>query len=92
MHLAALFLLTETELRKMKRIKFNFWDCLVGAVLLIFGFSQSGVATPLSLVAFLLYVLVRVRFSSATKGTNSICSHEMSSPERLHNGPRVGAK
>jgi hypothetical protein len=35
----SIVLLTETELRKMKRIKFNFWDCLVGAVLLIFGFS-----------------------------------------------------
>jgi hypothetical protein len=76
----------------MKRIKFNFWDCLVGAVLLIFGFSQSGVATPLSLMAFLLYVLVRGRFSSATKGNNSICSHENPSPERYITVPKVGAK
>jgi hypothetical protein len=28
---------------------------LVGAVLLIFGFRESGLATPLSLIAFLVH-------------------------------------
>jgi hypothetical protein len=72
----------------MKRVKFNFWDCLVGAVLLIFGFNQSGVATPLSLIAFLLYMLVRVQFGSATNDTTSICLLEIPAPGRLRNSPK----
>jgi len=76
----------------MKRIKFNFWDCLVGAVLLIFAFIQSGVATPLGLIAFLLYMLVRVQFSSATNDTTSICSREILVPERLCNSWRGGSE
>jgi len=72
----------------MKRTKFDFRDCFVGAVLLIFAFSQSGDVTPLSLIAFLLYMLVRVQFSSATNDTTSICTLEILAPERLRNSWR----
>jgi hypothetical protein len=76
----------------MKRMKFNFWDCLVGAVLLIFAFIQSGLVIPLSLVAFLLYMLVRVQFSSATNDTTSICTRGILAPERLRNSWRDGSE
>jgi hypothetical protein len=51
----------------MKRVKFTFWDFLVAGVLLILGLSQGGVAILLAVIAFLLYMLVRIQLALAAK-------------------------
>ena len=55
----------------MKRARLNFWDVSVAGVLLILGFSQVGVAILLAVIAFLLYMLVRIQFGSANNDTTS---------------------
>jgi len=55
----------------MKRARLNFWDFSVAGVLLILGFSQVGVAILLAVIAFLLYMLVRIQFASANNDTTS---------------------
>jgi hypothetical protein len=51
----------------MKRVKFTFWDFLVAGVLLILGLNQGGVAILLAVIAFLLYMLVRIQLALAAK-------------------------
>ena len=55
----------------MKCARLNFWDFSVAGVLLILGFSQVGVAILLAVIAFLLYMLVRIQFGSANNDTTS---------------------
>jgi hypothetical protein len=51
----------------MTRVKFTFWDFLVGGVFLIVSLSQGGVAMLLAVIAFLVYTLVRIQLASAAK-------------------------
>ncbi len=67
MHTAARF----AYVPPMKRVKFNFWDFLVAAILLTIGLSQGGLAILLAIIAFLLYMLVRTQFASGSKDTSS---------------------
>jgi len=55
----------------MKRARLNFWDFSVAGVLLILGFSQVGLAILLAMIAFLLYMIVRMQFGTANNDTTS---------------------
>jgi hypothetical protein len=55
----------------MKRARLNFWDFSVASVLLILGFSQVGLAILLAVIAFLLYMIVRMQFGTVNNATTS---------------------
>jgi len=72
----------------MKRVKFNSRDILVTAVLAVFAFSLSSLTMAVALIAFLVYMLVRVQFTASTKDSTSAHSLNIPPPEPSTKAPR----